>query len=86
MRGFDTWLTTQPEPKEVEITRECLWETEDKNEQIRICGFNGEVTGFIMHSTGWWTCPDCGHEHEIDIEEFAPDPDEAWDSRFDHDE
>jgi hypothetical protein len=49
------------------------------------CPFiDGEVYAWASSGALHWGCPVCGHEYEEDErDEHGPDPDAAWDSRFD---
>lgn len=50
------------------------------------CGWTGRETVYISHGEGVWHCPKCGLEQRFDLEdEYGPDPDAAWDARFDND-
>jgi hypothetical protein len=45
-----------------------------------------EVESFRGTWRAFWTCPTCNTDHEKEGEmadDYGPDPDEAWDSRFD---
>lgn len=49
-------------------------------ETVDDCGFYGDVDVTVDDGgLGYWTCPDCGTEHEIEMGDLEPDPDEAYD-------
>lgn len=47
-----------------------------------ICSFSGE-THVVEDRTLEWTCPGCGYDHEDDLSEFEPDPDDWRDRHLD---
>lgn len=42
--------------------------------EVEDCPFMGDVTVSWSGKTGYWTCPLCGWEHEVEADE----PDEDW--------
>ena len=44
--------------------------------EVEDCPFTGDVTVCWSGKRGYWTCPLCGSEHEIE----AYEPDEDWNS------
>ena len=48
------------------------------------CEWGGDVEEADVEGyTAYWTCPGCGINNETDDE--GPDPDAAWESRYDDD-
>lgn len=62
---------------------ECGWEYErPESGELQICAWTGTETVYVdrVGMTGLWECPECGQEHEIDLEaEYGPDPDDRDD-------
>lgn len=46
------------------------------------CEWTGRVAVITLtwrfHQTEEWTCPECGHEHEVDLEDEEYEGDDSW--------
>ena len=81
MKDYDDWkLASPPEPDwEGDMEVECGNETEREltnilgfsEDVISMCMFSGEVSVVVEGSLGYWTCPDCGYEHEMKMDKYA---------------
>lgn len=82
--GNEPQIAGYPE-SEIQVECDGIFYDDDDNESP--CDFSGQVT--LVHDglTGDWDCPKCETNHTVDLEaEYGPDPDAAWDSRFDYDD
>lgn len=51
----------------------CGWEGET------VVAYSGAPNSTGSATGGYWECPECNKEYEVEIEENGPDPDEAYD-------
>jgi hypothetical protein len=42
------------------------------------CGFDDTVTLRIEGHTGFWRCPNCDTDNEVDVADLGPDPDALY--------